>query len=82
MIYGKKLINSKAIIYWYDSALKGHLSFCDEQCNKIQNVKQLQLKMENVASHRNGFSLSNKPKRIKLSDDMSTMSLPERNMHN
>ena len=80
----KEIDKLKAIIYWYDSAFKGHLSFCDEKCNEIININTMKLKMENIGSQRSGMSLNtfkNKYRRVKLSDDLSVMSLPERNMH-
>ncbi len=34
----KEIDKLKGIIYWYESAMKGHLSYCDEQFNKVINI--------------------------------------------
>eukprot|EP01084_Bolivina_argentea_P147990 258842_1 len=62
----KEIDKLKAIIYWYDSAMKGHLAFCTAECLKATDPT---------------YNARHQRRSLKLSDATSHMSLPERNMH-
>eukprot|EP01084_Bolivina_argentea_P194884 334457_1 len=67
----KEIDKLKGIIYWYESAMKGHVSFCDEQYNKVINMT-----IRNNSNNNNNNAVS-----LKLNNIVSNLSLPERNMH-